>query len=78
MNKLSAVLFSIFLSCAVPVSVMAQEVTVSGECVGVRMYTDGLIITDTVTLTQTDGKKINLASGYGIKKGDIIKKLTKR
>lgn len=75
MYKLSAVLFSIFLSCVTPLSVMAQEVTVSGECVGVRMYTDGLIITDTATLTQTDGKKINLASGYGIKKGDIIKEV---
>ena len=53
----------------------AREVYVSGECVGVKLYTDGLIITDTVAVTDTDGKTLNIAEGYGIKKGDIIKRV---
>lgn len=73
MYKLLALVLAIyvnFTACA-----YAQTVKVSGECVGVKVYTDGLIITDTQTLTQSDGKKVNIAAGYGIKKGDIIKKV---
>ncbi len=73
MYKITAVWFAILISCVT--SVCAQEVRVSGECVGVKVYTDGLLITDTVTLTETNGRKVNIASGYGIKKGDIIKKV---
>lgn len=53
----------------------AQEVIVSGECVGVKLYTNGLIITDTSTVTEKDGTELNLALGYDIKKGDIITKI---
>ena len=73
MYKISAVWLAILMCCVTQVS--AQKVTVSGECVGVKVYTDGLLITDTVTLTETNGKKVDIASGYGIKKGDIIKKV---
>ena len=73
MYKITAVWFAILISCVT--QVCAQEVRVSGECVGVKVYTDGLLITDTVTLTETNGRKVNIASGYGIKKGDIIKKV---
>ena len=73
MYKISAVLYAILILCTTTAS--AQTVRVSGECVGVKVYTDGLIVTDTMTLTETDGKKVNIASGYGIKKGDIIKKV---
>lgn len=52
-----------------------QYVTPSGECMGVKIYTQGLIVTDTVTLTDLNGKEINLAAGYGIEKGDIIKSI---
>ena len=73
MYKVSAVLYAILISSTISAS--AQTVRVSGECVGVKVYTDGLIITDTVSLTETDGRKVNIASGYGIKKGDVIKKI---
>ncbi len=73
MYKISVFLCAMLISCATSVS--AQKVTVSGECVGVKVYTDGLLITDTVTLTETNGRRVNVASGYGIKKGDIIKEV---
>ncbi len=73
MYKITAVWFAILISCVT--QVCAQQVRVSGECVGVKVYTDGLLITDTVTLTEANGRKVNIASGYGIKKGDIIKKV---
>lgn len=73
MHKAFAAVFAVFLSFSTYVH--AQTVTVSGECVGVKVYTDGLIITDTTELTDTNGKSINIASKYGIKKGDIIKKV---
>lgn len=74
MRKISAVLCLILLGFSISTA-NAETVSVSGECVGIKVYTNGLIITDTATLTDTTGKKINLASGYGIKKGDIIKKV---
>ena len=73
MHKAFAAVFAVFLSFSTYVH--AQTVTVSGECVGVKVYTDGLIITDTTELTDTNGKSINIAAKYGIKKGDIIKKV---
>lgn len=73
MHKAFAAVFAVFLSFSTYVH--AQTVTVSGECVGVKVYTDGLIITDTTELTDTNGKAINIAAKYGIKKGDIIKKV---
>lgn len=75
MHKFSAILCALMISIGTHSAVFAQTLTVSGKCVGVKIYTDGLMITDTATLTQTDGKKINIASGYGIKQGDIITKV---
>lgn len=78
MHKFSAFIFSFLLACGINSAVFAKTVTVCGECVGVKLYTDGLIITDTSELTLTDGKKVNIASGYGIRKGDIIKEINGR
>ncbi len=74
MHKFSAMLCAILISFYVSAA-YAETVSVSGDCVGVKLYTDGLIITDTMTLTDVTGKKINLAAGHGIRKGDIIKKV---
>lgn len=56
-------------------SAQAKDVTLVGETVGIKVYTDGLVITDTTDITTTDGKNVNIAKGYGIEKGDIIKKI---
>lgn len=53
----------------------ALEVIPSGECIGVKMYTDGLIVVNTSELKDQNGKTKNLAHEYGIKKGDVIKKI---
>lgn len=78
MYKISAGILSFVLTVTIGVSSYAREVRVSGECIGVKLYTDGLIITDTAVLDDTDGKKVDIASGYGIQKGDIIKKINGR
>lgn len=53
----------------------AAEVIPSGECVGVKLYTDGLVVVDTTEVTARDGKRVNIAADCGIEKGDVIKKL---
>lgn len=78
MYRISAGIIGFVLTVVMNVSANAREVCVSGECIGVKVYTDGLIITDTTTLDDTDGKKVDIASGYGIQKGDIIKKINGR
>lgn len=65
-------LVAVFMMTA---SAEAMEVIPSGECVGVKLYTDGLVVVDTTTVTAKDGTTVDIASGYGIEKGDIIKKL---
>lgn len=57
------------------VSAQAKDITLVGETVGIKIYTDGLVVTDTTEITTIDGKSINIAKGYGIEKGDIIKKI---
>lgn len=52
--------------------VYAAQVEVSGECVGVKLYTEGLIVCDTAVLTERDGTKRNIAAEYDIEKGDVI------
>ena len=44
----------------------------SGMSVGVKIYTDGLTVTGTQNITDIDGKTVNPAREYGIKKGDVI------
>ena len=75
MYKFSALICTIMLCVSANCTVFAEDVTVSGECVGIKVYTDGLIVTDTMDLTDICGKQIDIASGYGIKKGDIITKV---
>lgn len=52
-----------------------EYVIPSGECVGVKIYTNGLVVVDTTSVTGTDGKQVDIAAGYGISKGDIIKSI---
>lgn len=56
-------------------SALALEVIPSGECVGVKLYTDGLVVVDTSAVTGTDGTEHNPAKDHGIAKGDIIKSI---
>lgn len=53
-------------------SAYAMEVVPSGECVGVKLYTGGLIVCDTAVVTARDGTVYDIAKGYDIEKGDII------
>lgn len=75
MHKLSTFLSIIAISLFFNADIYAQSVTLSGECVGIKVYTDGLIVTNTESITTNDNKKFDIAKGYGIKKGDIIKKV---
>ena len=47
----------------------------SGECIGVKMYTDGLIVVGTTSVTDISGKKTSPADDSGITKGDVIKSI---
>lgn len=75
MHKFTVWICTFFSVIFLSTGAFAKTVSVSGECVGVKIYTDGMIVTDTVTLTDTNGKEINIAERYGIKPGDIIKKV---
>ncbi|HIY34949.1 MAG TPA: SpoIVB peptidase [Candidatus Eubacterium faecigallinarum] len=48
-----------------------QRVYVSGECFGIKLYTDGVIVVGTKDVV-TDEGKCNPAKEAGIEKGDII------
>lgn len=52
----------------------AKYVIPSGECVGIKLYTDGVVVVDTSEVTDINGKTFDIASGYNIKKGDVITK----
>lgn len=67
--------FIILVVIITGVSAQAKDITLVGETVGIKIYTDGLVVTDTTDITTTNGKSINIAKGYGIEKGDIIKKI---
>ena len=62
---------AVFMTAFIP-RAFAAPVEVSGECVGVKLYTDGLIVCDTVALTERDGTERDIAAEYGIEKGDVI------
>lgn len=49
----------------------SQQVYVSGEAFGIKLYTDGVIVVGTQSV-DLDGKKVNPAQEAGIKTGDII------
>lgn len=73
MNKIKKTVTAITAVFLVSVPAYALEVIPSGECVGVKLYTDGLVVVDTTPLTDINGKVIDLAAGYGIQKGDTIR-----
>lgn len=63
---------AVFIITLAAPSVRAAEVEVSGECMGVKLYTNGLIVCDTAALTELDGTTRDIAAEYGIEKGDVI------
>lgn len=50
----------------------AARVVPSGECVGIKLYTDGLVVCDTAQVKARDGTLFDIAKGCDIRKGDII------
>lgn len=77
MSKFRCRCFVFAIILTIGVSAQAKDVTLVGETVGIKVYTDGLVVTDTTEITTVDGKKLNIAKGYGIEKGDIIKKVNR-
>lgn len=75
MHKFSVWICTFFSVIFISQTSFAKTVCVSGECVGIKIYTDGMIVTDTVAIKDKNGKEMNIAEKYGIKKGDIIKKV---
>ncbi len=49
----------------------SQQVYVSGEAFGIKLYTDGVIVVGTQDV-ETDNKKVNPAKVAGIQVGDVI------
>ena len=75
MCKLRRLCFALAIVLTTSISAQAKDVTLVGEVVGIKIYTDGLVITDTTEVTTIQGKNVNVAKGYGVEKGDIIKKI---
>ena len=50
----------------------AAQVVPSGECVGIKLYTDGLVVCDTAQVKARDGALFDIAKGCDIRKGDVI------
>lgn len=57
-------------------SVFALDVIPSGKCVGIKLYTDGLVVVDTEPVIANNGKSYSPASE--LKSGDIIKSVNGR
>ena len=80
-KKLSRILkaaAAVMIFTAISCTAEAMEVIPSGECIGVKLYTDGLIVTDTTAVTGTDGTKTDIAKGFDIRKGDVITSINGR
>ena len=75
MYKICAIFNVFVLRLFISTTALGREVSVLGDCVGVKVYTDGLIVTNTSTVCDINGKTVNIAAGYDIKKGDIIKRV---
>jgi len=52
-----------------------MQVIPSGECIGVKIFCDGLVTVGVTDFETETGKKVSPAKSAGIKKGDIIKEL---
>ena len=72
MNRFWKNAMAAFLIFATARTAYAMEVIPSGRCVGVKLYTSGLVVCDTAQVTARDGTKRDIAKGYGIEKGDVI------
>lgn len=71
----AAILLSTAAAVSAPVSSADEYVIPSGKCVGVKMYTDGLIVVGTTSITDSSGKSVAPSEECGISKGDIIKQI---
>ena len=71
---ISALIISVSLLACQSASVQAQEqqVYLGGQVVGIALYTDGLFVSDTVPVKNSEGKYVSPASEAGIRKGDYI------
>lgn len=52
-----------------------KKVVACGNSIGVKLYTDGVLVVDITDVTAKDGKKISPAKNAGIKTGDFIREL---
>lgn len=78
LRKIFKAAVTVMIFAAVSCTADAMEVIPSGECVGVKLYTDGLIVTDTTAVTGADGTKTDIAKGFDIRKGDVITSINGR
>ncbi len=46
-----------------------------GECIGIKLYTDGLMVVGVSDFASSEGKMVSPARNSGIKTGDIIKRI---
>lgn len=51
----------------------APEVVLGGSCIGVKLYTDGLMVVGVSDFESSTGKIVSPARNSGIKTGDIVK-----
>lgn len=60
----------------IPVQVKCpQSVVPGGQCIGVALYTDGIIIVGCQDIAVKDGSRVNPARSAGLRAGDIIKQV---
>lgn len=81
MKKFYKNLFAVFiisLSSTYYSAAAAEFVIPSGEMVGIKIYTDGVLTAKTADFTDFNGKTVCPAREAGIRAGDIIKKVNGR
>lgn len=54
-------------------TVKPPAATISGECIGVKLYADGLITVGVTDFESADGARVSPARDAGVRAGDIIK-----
>lgn len=69
--KACTVVFAVSM-CVTVVSAQEQYVRPCGETVGIKLYTDGLLVVGVTDVEDTSGHKISVAKDSGIRAGDII------
>ena len=74
MLKKAKIQFLIFVFCSVFINpcVYAKQAAVMGRMVGIKIYTDGVVVTGTGEFLSADNQKVSPARDADIKIGDII------